>query len=82
MANIVEFWIKWYANDVLTSNQKFSLKKLLDNQIIFLNLTKDHLFDNLKVVKNNKSLFLKYKKKYDKNNMLQSNFGKRHKLIY
>ena len=69
-------------NNINFKKFKFSLKKLLDNQIIFLNLTKDHLFDNLKVVKNNKSLFLKYKKKYDKNNMLQSNFGKRHKLIY
>jgi hypothetical protein len=69
------------TNDKNFQKFKSSLKKLLNKKKIYLNLTKDHLFDDLKDINKNKSLFLKYKKKYDKNNMLQSNFGKRHKLI-
>ena len=69
------------TNDTNFQKFKSSLKKLLNRKKIYLNLTKDHLFDDLKDINKNKSLFLKYKNKYDKNNMLQSNFGKRHKLI-
>ena len=56
------------------------LKKLIFKKEIFLNLTKDFSINNMEYIKKNKKNFLYYKRKYDKKNILYSDFAKRHNL--
>lgn len=53
------------------------LNDLIKKKKIYVNLTKDFVLNNLSINKDEKDLYIKIKKKYDKNNILQSLFSKR-----
>lgn len=64
------------------SNFKEKLSKLINEKKIYLNLTKDLIFDKHIIDQNDKVNFIKYKKFYDVEGIIKSDFIERYELNY